>query len=235
MGNCFRVSQGINYSINREISFSNHHGHGHGHMRNRSFSSSLFYPTNYRSAGILFHLSSHHILGGYHTNKPVDSARGITGVGGKKNASDPSPLYCAWRETFEELLGITPANIPVFYDLIKQYPPRYFHAVGSVGGGGGGGVHMLFEYNIATLFAVMNEYAQYQAKSFTSIYYTKMPRTVNELIFERKHVHNAEIITLCALPLPSPGIPVASTMKILPELLQDISFVQSAHSIPVRK
>ncbi len=121
-------------------------------------------------AGI-FITDGRHVLAGY------QRARGaITGFGGKREAGE-RPLETAWRELFEELLGVaSPADGLPELPLISD------------------GDYMVFECTFAELERLLGGL-------LSTPYYSLAPRTVADLVFGRQAPADAEVGDLALLPL----------------------------------
>jgi hypothetical protein len=121
----------------------------------------------YSAAGVLI-TDGRHVLAGY------QEARGaVTGFGGKREG-DEEPLQTAWRELFEELLGVqAPCAAPTMRILAQ-------------------GDYVLFELSFDALIATL-------ASVTSSPFYDVAPRSVADLIFGRRN--GDEVAELALLPV----------------------------------
>jgi hypothetical protein len=122
----------------------------------------------YSAAGVLI-TNGRHVLAGY---QPARGA--ITGFGGKREG-DEEPLETAWRELFEELLGIeAPALLPRWKLLYS-------------------GDYVLYTCSFADLEALLGLVG-------SSPFYTSgSPRSIADLLLSRSN--GTEITELALLPI----------------------------------
>lgn len=134
----------------------------------------------FSAAGCMF-VSNQHVLAGYQPHKKTPI---ITGFGGKRNNGE-EPLTTAWRETLEELMGWT--DVP-FEDIVKgmnEVPLKSMEEKG----------YVQVVYSFESLESVLKEITK------SSPLYDTLPRSVGELLFQRKQGIQTEVPILSLLPL----------------------------------
>ena len=136
-------------------------------------------------AGVVFK-SDTHVLMGYQPHKAM-----ISGIGGKPNDFEPI-LHTAFRETIEELFGVTPT-----YWLIISMAEMFKNAK-TVPNGGYTMFVLSFDDLIKFMFYV-------EASVQTSPYYSQFPQTLDDLLLRRRAPSDAEVTHLALIPLvPDP-------------------------------
>jgi len=143
------------------------------------------YP-NHMGAGCVF-TDGKHVLAGYQPNKKKP---GITGIGGHKEGEE-TYLQTAYRETIEEIYNVTSQQIPIglIDKLVLQMKPKKFK--------------MKKGYVIVTFtFQDLEQFLKLCRKSgLRSPLYTKMPKTLIDVIQTRGYDLKAEISSFALLPV----------------------------------
>lgn len=139
----------------------------------------------YRGAGIVFTNGSL-ILCGYEPNKRQPA---IYGIGGKRESSDPTYRHTAFREAVEELLGIQRIPERIWTKLLARAPHRNNMIDG----------YIMLYYSFADL-----EYFLKAMRGLSTPFYTRMPRTLAELLVDRVSSASTEMTHLCIIPVVSP-------------------------------
>jgi hypothetical protein len=138
-----------------------------------------------RAAGLFFS-DDRHLLGAYQRK---NGHLIISGLGGKQEASDPTLYYTAVRETLEELYDIKPST-----GLINQV----IHALKP---------HVTIDFegyaNFYLSFDQLNLLMEMVAADTASPIYRTMPRTITDLIQNRRPLPNSEISALALMPMES--------------------------------
>lgn len=137
-------------------------------------------------AGCVF-TDGKHIVAGY---QPEKRKPGITGIGGHRDGEE-TYLETAYRETIEEIFHVTRETIPVSLipSLMRTLHPRMVKMKK-------GYVLVVFSFEDLTLFLKLCK-----TSGLCSSLYTKMPKTLFEMIQSRQIDLKAEISTLCLLPV----------------------------------
>lgn len=148
-------------------------------------------------AGILF-TNERLFLSGYKAYKGH-----ITGIGGKQNHGE-SLFQTAIRETIEELFGIK--DIPPTIVRIFEKTLSYSKVLEN-----GGFTHFLCSFDELSSFMRIVE-----AAFETSPFYDVFPKTLEDLLLNRKNSEKAEITHLCLLPF-------VSDSRIARHLINDIN------------
>ena len=140
-------------------------------------------PQPIRAAGIFFS-DDRHLLAAYQRK---NGRLLISGLGGKQEVSDPTLYYTAVRETLEELYDIQPST-----GLINQV----IHAVKP---------HVTIDVegyaNFYLSFDQLNSIMEMVAADTHSPIYRAMPRTLTELIQNRRPLPNSEVTALALIPM----------------------------------
>jgi hypothetical protein len=156
-------------------------------------------PEDYRSwggAGLVF-TSGDLILCGYEPNKKVPA---IYGIGGKRESTDTTFYHTAFREAFEELLGVGP-SAGIMGALIGAAVPK---KTVKIGGGARG--YIMIQYGFADLVRFLEIMRR---ASMRTPFYPRLPRSIEELLTARRCAASTEMTHLCLLPVVSPA-PVVS-------------------------
>jgi hypothetical protein len=132
-------------------------------------------------AGIVFK-SETHVLMGFQPHKAM-----ISGIGGKSHDLEPL-LHTALREAIEELFGVNPTHW-----LLLSLAEIYKNA-GSVQNGG----YTMFILPITELSRFM---MYVEVSVGTSPYYAQFPKTLDNLLFQRRTPADAEVTHLVMIPL----------------------------------
>jgi hypothetical protein len=132
-------------------------------------------------AGIVFKSESH-VLMGFQPRKAM-----ISGIGGKSHDLEPL-LQTALREAIEELFGVTPTHW-LLLSLAEIYKNTGFVQ---------NGAYTMFILPITELSRFM---IYVQASVGTSPYYAKFPKTLDDLLFQRRAPPDAEVTHLVMIPL----------------------------------
>ena len=140
------------------------------------------------------------LLAGYQPKKTIPC---ISGIGGKREGEE---LYMttAIRETIEELFGIVDIPSNLIEEINLKIIPQ------SIEQNGG---YIIAIYSFIDLIQILNIVSSY---SLPTLLYEVLPISLHELLFNRKHICEAEISHLVLLP-------VVSQLTIDVDLLQDIS------------
>lgn len=143
------------------------------------------YP-NHMGAGCVF-TDGKHVLAGYqpHKKKP-----GITGIGGHKEGEE-TYLQTAYRETIEEMYNVTNVQIPIglIDRIVLQMRPKKIKMKK-------GYVLVTFTFQDLDLFLKLCK-----KSGLRSPLYTRMPKTLFEVIQTRGYNLNAEISSFALLPI----------------------------------
>lgn len=156
------------------------------------------------AAGFLF-TNGTHILAAY---QPASKKQFLSGLGGKPEVTDTSPFATAWRETIEELFDVPAAQVPPPYPAFR--PPPQIQT----------GSYIDFLYTFEQLECILTYLHEL---GFTSPCYSKLPLTVQDLLFTRHAAPTAEVSALYILPLDQ-------TIKIDPYFLQSMEAALKAPS-----
>jgi 8-oxo-dGTP pyrophosphatase MutT (NUDIX family) len=145
-------------------------------------------PEKYRSyigAGLVI-TNGALILCGYepHKRKPA-----IYGIGGKRESTDTTYRETAFREAMEELLGLT-AIPPRTLQTMMSRKPCYIED---------GHGYIMLQYSFADLDWFLG-----RLRGLRSPFYDRMPRTIAELLLNRRVEASTEMTHLCMVPVVSP-------------------------------
>lgn len=170
------------------------------------FSSAVVTPIaeeyrTYRGAGLVFTNGSL-ILCGYEPNKRVPA---IYGIGGKRESGDATYQHTAFREAIEELLGIQKIPERIWNKFLQCIPRR----IDMVDG------YIMMQYSFMDL-----EYFLKAMRGLSTPFYTRMPRSLEELLLNRNINASTEMTHLCILPIVSP------TPSISRDLAYDIARIR---------
>jgi NUDIX domain len=142
-------------------------------------------PYTHTGAGCLF-TDRKTVLAGW---QPKKSPPRVSGIGGKREEGE-APIDTAWRETIEELLGLSDIP-PSLLEAIKSsvVPVDRMEKKG----------YVIFIYS----YYMMERALELCAAEFSEspLYPGGMPLTLAELIFHRIAKESEEITTLCLLPV----------------------------------
>lgn len=140
-------------------------------------------PYEYKAAGTVF-TDKHHMLAGYqpHKRKPF-----ISGIGGKREEGETYSIT-AIRETVEELFEVD-ASYELILKIKKEIRPKRVIKNGS---------YVFVVYDFRDLEKLLDILRYHRIKSKL---YDKFPRTLMELIFNRKDTESSEISGLALLPI----------------------------------
>lgn len=155
-------------------------------------------PDDYRAwggAGLVF-TNGDLILCGYEPHKKVPA---IYGIGGKRESTDTTFYHTAFREAFEELLGMGPP-VGLVGTLVAAARPQKTVKVGGSGG------YIMIQYNFADLAAFLNIM---RSAGVRTPFYSRMPRSLEELLTARRCRASTEMTHLCMLPVVAPA-PIVS-------------------------
>lgn len=148
-------------------------------------------PEEYRiwnGAGLVFTNGSL-ILCGYEPHKKFPA---IYGIGGKRESTDTTFYHTAFREAFEELLGVAlPRGVTE-----QMCGIAHSKQIVSVSG------YMMVQYDFADLVTFLRIL---RTTGVASPFYARFPRTVEELLTARLCGVSTEMTHLCLLPVVSPA------------------------------
>lgn len=131
----------------------------------------------------------------------------LYGIGGKREPTDANYRETAAREVIEELFGIQPTRS--LCQQILTSPPRDETIIDG---------YVILRYEFTDLLQMLRS-----LRNYPSPYYRSMPRTVSDLILERRTSKTAEMTHLCLLPMVIP-VPTPSH-----DLAEDIIRLVSEH------
>jgi hypothetical protein len=132
-------------------------------------------------AGIVFK-SETHVLMGFQPHKAM-----ISGIGGKSHDLEPL-LHTAFREAIEELFGVSPTHW-LLLSLAEIYKNTGFVQ---------NGAYTMFILPITELPRFM---MYIEVSVGTSPYYSQFPKTLDNLLFQRRTPADAEVTHLVMIPL----------------------------------
>lgn len=156
-------------------------------------------PDDYRTwggAGLVF-TNGDLILCGYEPHKRVPA---IYGIGGKRESTDTTFYHTAFREAFEELLGVGPP-VELMGALVGAA-----RAQKTVKVGGGGGGYIMIQYSFADLSRFLDIIRRAGVRTPL---YARAPRSLEELLVARRCAASTEMTHLCVLPVVTPA-PIVS-------------------------
>jgi hypothetical protein len=139
---------------------------------------------SYYGAGCVF-TDGKHVLCGY---QPQKKSPGISGIGGMKNMGE-TYLETAFRETVEELFHVKELPKGLLSELGMMLHPRKMKL-------SKGYIQVFFSFHDLELLLKICK-----KKGVTSPLYSKVPKTLEELIQQRQISESAELSHLCLLPV----------------------------------
>ena len=146
-------------------------------------------PDKYRSyigAGLVITNGSL-LLCGYepHKRKPA-----IYGIGGKREPADTTYRETAFREAMEELLGLHTIPPRILQKLIRRVP-IYTEDVRE---------YIMLHYSFTDL-----EWFLGSLRGLRTPFYDRMPRSLGELLLNRRVETSTEMTHICMVPVVSPA------------------------------
>jgi hypothetical protein len=141
------------------------------------------YPV-FMGAGCEF-TDGNHILGGYQPNKERPC---ISGIGGHTEQGE-TYLQTAYRETIEEIFHVSKIPVGLIDTLIRTMSPQSIRMKKG---------YVILRFTFQDLEKMLKLCKQ---ANLQSPLYTKFPRTLIETIQQRKSSKDAELSTLCLLPV----------------------------------
>ena len=149
----------------------------------------------YQGAGILFVEGPVALAGIQKYRKVLTGAADprLSGFGGRKEPQDIDWVHTAFRETIEELFGVEDVSVTLIQQLRTAVPYRASFKTGEYWV-----LQSTFE-DLKTLLLIASRHIQ-------SSLYSKMPRTLEELITRRAPQTGSEIGALALIPVTSPYI-----------------------------
>ena len=161
-------------------------------------------------AGLVF-TNGDLILCGYEPHKKIPA---IYGIGGKRESIDTTYYHTAFREAFEEILGIGP-SVGLVETLARAARPQ---KTVKVGGG-----YIMIHYSFVDLMHFLNIMRRAGVRM---PFYVKAPRTVEDLLLLRLHKVSTEMTHLCVLPVVRPAPSVSR------DLAGDIESIAGQNRLP---
>lgn len=161
-------------------------------------------------AGLVF-TNGDLILCGYEPHKKIPA---IYGIGGKRESTDTTYYHTAFREAFEEILGVGPP-VSLVGALVGATRPQ---KTVKVGGG-----YIMIQYTFADLVRFLEIM---RSAGVRTLFYTKAPRTVEDLIMRRLCRVSTEMTHLCVLPVVQPAPTVSR------DLASDIEGIARQNRLP---
>lgn len=147
------------------------------------------YPS-YTAAGVVF-FDSQHVLAAVQNNMKPPC---LSGLGGRREATDLDWFDTAWREVIEELFHVR--NVP------RRLLTRLRSSLPSEARATEAGGYVLLSCSFTDLLAVLR---LCKSEGLVSPLYTRIPSSLVELIMNRTVADRAEIGSLALLPRrPSP-------------------------------
>jgi len=137
----------------------------------------------YKGAGLLF-TNRRIALSGYHPHKHT-----FSGVGGKRELSDTSSLFTAFREGLEELFGFNDIPPSLMIVLLNEFSAPEFILFYVD--------YVQYVYTFHHLTRFLEIVQRYELKS---PYYDVFPRTIEELLIQRV-AKTGEITHLALVPV----------------------------------
>ena len=137
----------------------------------------------YKGAGLLF-TNRRIALSGYHQHKHT-----LSGIGGKRELSDSSSFFTAFREGLEELFGFTEIPPSLMVMLLNEFSAPEFILFYVD--------YVQYVYTFRHLTRFLEIVKSYELKS---PYYDVVPRTIEELLLKRT-VKEGEITHLSLIPV----------------------------------
>ena len=161
-------------------------------------------------AGLVF-TNGDLILCGYEPHKKIPA---IYGIGGKRESTDTTYYHTAFREAFEEILGVGPPAGLVGTLAGAARPQKTV----KVGGG-----YIMIQYTFADLAHFLDIMRRAGVRT---LFYTKAPRTLEDLLIRRLCRASTEMTHLCVLPVVRPA-PMVSR-----DLASDIEGIARQNRLP---
>jgi len=160
----------------------------------------ILYKTfpQYKGAGILF-AEDPWVLAG--VQKHYSQATVLSGLGGRREPSDPDWYHTAWREVVEELFHVHDVPTSLIHDLRSSLPlrssPTYSHG------------YVMARHTFDDLTHALRICKKHRVQTDL---YTLFPQNIGELVLARHPSPNAEIGTLFLLP-SNPSLTMAPEFK----------------------
>ena len=152
----------------------------------------------YKGAGILF-AEDPWVLAG--VQKHYSQATVLSGLGGRREQTDPDWCHTAWREVVEELFHVDHVPAPLIQELRISIPlrssPTYSHG------------YVLARLTFDDLTQTLRICKKHRVQ--TNLY-TPFPQTIGDLVLARHPSPTAEIGALVLLP-SNPSLTVAPEFK----------------------
>lgn len=161
-------------------------------------------------AGLVF-TNGDLILCGYEPHKKIPA---IYGIGGKRESTDTTYYHTAFREAFEEILGVGPP-VDLVGTLIAAARPQKTVKVGSG--------YIMIQYTFTDLVQFLEIIRRAGVRA---LFYRKAPRTLEDLLLQRLYSISTEMTHLCVLPVVQPA-PIVSR-----DLASDIEGVARQNRLP---
>jgi hypothetical protein len=143
-------------------------------------------------AGLVF-TNGDLILCGYEPHKKIPA---IYGIGGKRESTDTTYYHTAFREAFEEILGVGPP-MTIVGALVGAAIPQKTIRVGG---------YIMVQYSFTDLLHFLDIMRRAGVRT---PFYTKFPRAIEDLLLRRLHKLSTEMTHLCILPVVRPA-PIVS-------------------------
>lgn len=172
-------------------------------------------PEEYQTwtgAGLVF-TNGDLILCGYEPHKKVPA---IYGIGGKRESTDTTYYHTAFREAFEEILGVGPPA-DLVGSLVGAAIPQKTIKVGSAEG------YIMIQYSFRDIIRFLDIMRRAGVRT---PFYTKVPRSIEDLLLLRLHKASTEMTHLCILPVVRPAPTVSR------DLADDIESIAGQNRLP---